>query len=117
MVEIVRQRLVELAQAGRWAHYAEVGALVNLNMASPGDRTRLSSVLDSISRDEFRDGRPLLSAVVILSGTNPPMPGNGFFTMARQIGAFTGGSREDAQRFHQAELERVFEHWQNEISV
>jgi len=46
-------------------------------------------MLDEINRYEHREGRPLLSAVVVVQEDNKP--GEGFFKLARELGVFQGG--------------------------
>jgi hypothetical protein len=56
--------------------------------------------------------RPLLSAVVIYRQDN--IPGNGFFQMAQNVGAYTGGDR---YIFFIEELRRVHDYWRQQQIV
>jgi hypothetical protein len=75
-------------------------------MANAEDREQISVLLDEISRHEHELAHPLLSAVVIHMDDN--IPGNGFFTLASQLGLFRGGERF---MYFVEELRRVHDHW------
>ena len=106
MNQTLYERLLEVARAGEVTRYSDVAPLVGLDMARESDRGRMGELLDEISSFEFRNGRPLLSAVVIRSDIN--MPGAGFFVLATQTGLFEGGER---LVFWAHELMRVHQHW------
>jgi hypothetical protein len=106
MNEVLYKRLTEVARRGSVTRYGEVAPLVGLDMAVPGDRDRISILLDEISRHEHGLGHPLLSAVVIHKDDN--MPGNGFFALAQGLKLFRGGDRF---LYFVEELRRVHDHW------
>ena len=108
MNELLYRRLAEVARSGGVTHYGDVARLVGLNLANAADRRELSGLLREISRHEHEHGRPLLSAVVIHVEGN--MPGNGFFTLATDLGLFEG---EDRRRYFTDELRRVHEQWRD----
>jgi hypothetical protein len=62
----IYKRLGEVAANRKLITYGEVAALANLNMGSSDDRNKLNQILVDISKHEHKQGRPLLSAVVIL---------------------------------------------------
>ena len=80
--------------------------MVGLDMSSPYDRRRIGSILGELSEDEHRAGRPLISAVVVASGT--AVPGGGFFELARRLGLLRA---EDKDSFYIQELRRVHDYW------
>ena len=79
----IRDELLRVAKGGNIARYSDVAPIANLDMSLPTDRSRISDMLDDISRSEHDAGRPLLSAVVIRRDTN--IPGRGFFSLAREL--------------------------------
>ena len=89
-------------------YYSEIAPLANLDMANPPDRTEIGRLLGEISTAEHKQGKPLLSAVAISHDGNKP--GDGFFTLARELGLHRG-SDDDA--FWTAELERVYRYWKS----
>lgn len=106
MNQVLYERLGEIARRGGVTRYSEVAPLVGLDMTNPEHRDRMSGLLDQISRHEHQLGRPLLSAVVIHMDDN--IPGNGFFTLAQELGLFRG---RDRFLFFVEELRRVHDHW------
>jgi hypothetical protein len=49
----------------------------------------MADLLGEVSADEHTAGRPLLSAVVVRSDVELPIPGPGFFRLAKQLGSMT----------------------------
>jgi len=99
-------KLKEVAKSKKITHYSEIAPIANLDMALPEDRNRIAKILDEISIHEHNEGRPLLSALVIHKADN--IPGQGFFTMARSVGVYTG---DDNLLFFMEELRRVHDFW------
>lgn len=104
--QAIYDKIREVAKSRDITYYAEIAPLAGLNLASPGDIARLSSILGDISTAEHRDGRPLLSAVVIRKEENSP--GQGFFGLAQALGLHNG---DDNFAFWVQELQRVHDYW------
>ena len=100
------QKLKEVATTGQLTHYSDIAPIVGRDMAQPGDRNKISVLLDEISTHEHRNERPLLSAVVVRRQDH--VPGGGFFQMAQRVGVFNGGDRI---AFFEEELSRVHDFW------
>lgn len=107
----IYEELKRIAAAGRRTFYSEIAPLVELDMASPRDRGRISDILVEISRREHEAGRPLLSAVVVSQATN--MPGKGFFNLAREFQLLHSGESEVA--FFRSEIARVHRAWSGSL--
>jgi len=105
MNQVIHDALVKLARKGETDCYENIGRLVGLSMSDEG-RYKLATYLEEISRYEFEHGRPLLSAVVVWK--DAPLPGAGFFTLARQLGLL---HEEDDVVFYSKELVRVHDYW------
>ena len=73
----IREMLIQVARQNNTISYSEVGEAVELDMANPGERSKLANTLDQINREEHKLGRPLLSAVVVQKESGHP--GTGFF--------------------------------------
>ncbi|HEX9012319.1 MAG TPA: hypothetical protein VF813_02340 [Anaerolineaceae bacterium] len=99
-------RLVETAQAGKTLTYSEVARLLSLDASDPYEKMILSRVLDEISCNENAQGRPLLSAVVVMAEIG--YPAKGFFLLARELGLNTYC---DDRSFFSHELKRVHDYW------
>ena len=104
---ILLNHLELLARAGSRIYYREAAQLVGMSYRS----SAFFTLLDDINRHEWREGRPLITALVVLnpSGGVKEMPGEGFFTLAVALDLQQQG--EDNNEFWMAELERVYEHW------
>ena len=77
--EDVRDKLIEVARNRGLTTYGELEPIAELPAVSIGPL-----VLDGISRAEAREGRPMLSAVVVNQDTG--RPGDGFCRLAAEIG-------------------------------
>ena len=110
MNQRIYDELKRVAKAQRTITYSEIAPLAGLDMENPDDRNRIATILDEISRHEHAQGRPLLSAVVVHKGEGSP--GDGFFKMARAVGAMLPG--DDRLTFFACELGRVHEAWRAE---
>ncbi|MCH8807058.1 MAG: hypothetical protein IH986_13340 [Planctomycetes bacterium] len=97
------ERLIEVASAQKCVYYREIAPLVNLDMSLPPDRAEIGRLLGEVSQHEHALGRPLLSLVVISHEGNKP--GKGFFTLARDLGVYTG---PDEDTYWNTELKRVW---------
>ncbi len=107
MKEQIRDMLIKVAWHNNTISYSEVGKVVGLDMANPGERSKLANALDEINREEHERGRPLLSAVVVQKESGHP--GTGFFDLARELGKQKPD--ENNQVFFANELQRVFDAW------
>jgi len=107
MKEQIREMLIQVARQNNTISYSEVGEAVELDMANPGERSKLANTLDQINREEHELGRPLLSAVVVQKESGHP--GTGFFELARELGKQKPD--EDNQIFFTNELKRIFDVW------
>lgn len=103
----IYERLKEVAREGQTITYSEIAPMANLNMESQADRNEIGRILGTISKREHEEGRPLLSAVVVLSGIG--YAGKGFFTLAKELEIYDG---TDDLAFFVRELRRVHEYWQ-----
>lgn len=103
----IRRRLLELARRGETTTYSEVGSLAALGMDDPDQRKQLADLLTEICREEHAEGRPLLSALVVM-GSGMGVPGRGFVKLARELGVCSGEMEVEC---FVRELRRVFEFW------
>ncbi len=106
MNEAIHEKLKEIAAAQGTITYSEIAPLADLDMSRPKDRKTISEILGEISTFEHEQGHPLLSAVVVSAVTN--MPGQGFFTLARELGLHAGTNN---LTFFFRELDKVHQFW------
>lgn len=106
IIQVVYDRLVEVARVRGTTTYSEVGELVGLDMSTEVGRIRIAQILDDINWYENQGNRPMLSAIVILKNEN--IPGSGFFECARGLGKYRGG---DDLAFWSNEVKKVHRQW------
>lgn len=106
MHHAIYDKLRSVANGRGTMTYGEVAPLASLDMSDPADRNQIAQILGEISTYEHEQGRPMLSAVVVLHDSG--LPGQGFFTLARELGEL---DRDDELAFFASELERVHHHW------
>jgi hypothetical protein len=107
----IYERLKETAKNGELITYGEIAPLADLNMESQGDRTKMGELLGEISTYEHEHGRPMLSALVVLSGIG--YPGEGFYNLARYLGLYHGQGEFADMEFFVQEVKKVHQYWQN----
>ena len=94
----LRQRLIDVAKLGQTISYSELRPDAPQTLAAP---------LDEINRYEYREGRPLLSAVVTHK-EGDRMSGDGFFRIAWELGEYKEG---DPELYWKQELQKVWDYW------
>lgn len=98
---LIYEKLKQVAAARRTITYKDVGKVASL---VPGPE--LFEILTEISEHEHKDGRPLLS-VIVVGGKG--IPGPGFFTLARRRGLLQ--QEESYEEFFHRELNKVHQVW------
>lgn len=106
MNKAIYEKLKEVAKAQGITAYSDIAPLAGLDMANPDHRHKIAEILGEISRAEHTLGQPMLSAVVIQRDS--VMPGQGFFTLARELSLYAGGND---QVFFNEELKKVHAFW------
>jgi hypothetical protein len=106
MNKTIHEKLKEIARTQDITTYSDIAPLAGLDMGSQDDRNRIAGILGEISRYEHTLGHPMLSVVVVHKANN--IPGQGFFTLARELGLYRGN---DDLLFFTEELRKVHEFW------
>lgn len=107
----IYERLKEVAKNGDLITYGEIAPLANLNMENPDDRNKIAHILGEISTFENTQGRPMLSALVVLAEYQ--YPGDGFFKLARELGLYHGHKDLENMEFFVQEAKKVYAYWKN----
>ena len=102
----VYEKIVNAAKNEGVVTYTEVASCAGINTNWDCWRWKIRAILDTISRREHRNGRPLLSAVVVRK--NEGTPGAGFFKLAKELGRCNGS---DDLECWSKELHRVYAYW------
>jgi ankyrin repeat protein len=103
---ILYDALLRAARKGGTTTYADLAPLLDVDIDRKDDREWLAGLLRDISIHEHEQGRPMLSAVVVLKGRQTP--GQGFFDLAKKLGRMTS---EEPEAFWRMELRRVYQQW------
>jgi len=115
MKEQIRNKLIEIARKGENTgkiSYQELSNQCNLpfDMNSIDDRNKLAHLLGEISTSEVKNGRPMLSAVVIRHDSH--LSGNGFFELAFLLDLYNGSKDEQKKEiFFFKEIKDVYSYW------
>jgi hypothetical protein len=97
----IYERLKEVARKGDdLITYGGIAPLANLNMENPDDRNKIAHILGEISTHEYSEGRPLLSAIVVLAGIGYP-----------GVGVHHGRKEFEDLEFFAQEVRRVYDYW------
>lgn len=103
--------LAELITAARYkgrVTYQEIAKLIGFPLEGNYMGAEIGHLLGEISEDEVKNGRPMLSAIVV---NTTGRPGPGFFDLARYLKRLTGTSSEEEHRFWERELSAVHDAW------
>ena len=98
--------LINAARHHGFATYQEIAQAIGLPTTGNYMGTQISELLATISRNERKQGRPMLSAIAV--GVHGK-PGDGFYGWAKDLGFFQAGA--DEQAFWQNECEQVYKEW------
>jgi hypothetical protein len=110
--DFLYNRLVEVACTGKTISYSDVAALLECDIHCPADRSEITRMLNEIAYQENANGRPLLSAVVVIPEIG--YPGRGFFILARELGF---NHFEDERSYYGYELKQVHKYWQKQLTA
>lgn len=70
MNQEVRKFLIDQCVKGEPVYYETIGQMLGLDLGEPADRLVLSKTLGEISAYEYRNERPLVSAIAIYKQKN-----------------------------------------------
>jgi len=107
---IVYSSLSKAARQRSRVFYAELSGLVAAVSEDPERAPDVSELLRQVADAEHHAGRPLLTALAV---TGKSIPGNIFFTSARDLGVLTSEDPAEEMRFWLEEERRVYDEWQN----
>ena len=105
---VVYNSLVDAARQKSRVFYWELTRLIGSVSDDPECAPDVSEMLREVAIAEHRAGRPLLTALAV---TGKSIPGNVFFSSARDLGLLTTSDPADEMRFWLDEERRVYEAW------
>lgn len=111
MNSILYTTLTTLARTNQLAAYSDVSPLLGLSMDISEHRDEIATMLTAIAIHEYKSGRPMLTALIVHRGDDNT-PGEGFFSIAEQLGLYDG-SRNPLQRltFWANQVRNIYNHW------
>ena len=107
----IYERLKEAAGNGELITYEQVATIVDLSLEDSNGHNEIFRFLKDITSYEYREGRPLLSVLVVLADKG--LPGEEFFNLARQLGVYHGRIELEDNEFFEKEKKRVYEFWKS----
>lgn len=84
---------------------------LGLNLDIPHEKSMLGEILNEISQDEHKSGRPLLSSLVKIK---PKGQGDNFFKMCEKLGFGEWKDLKRSEDFLEEQRDKCREFWTNE---
>lgn len=110
----IRNVLIEIARKKQVIFYQELcdKCYLGLNMReNPADRLEIGRLLGEISKHEFQNDRPLLSALVLTKGGEE---GDGFYKLCEELGITSDWRKLKRDGIFAAqEIQRCFDFWRD----
>ena len=98
--------LHQVARDRSLTFYSDVARLLGIDTSNEHFAVHVGRILDEMNRQEFANGRPLLSALVVSKETM--QPGYGYYKCARDLRRYTS---KDDDAMWIAELNAVYDYW------
>ena len=111
--EAIRSRLIAAARQRETVYYSDLAKATGRPMKGPNWAVHIGRILGRISSEEARDGRPLLSVIVVSRDTK--LPGGGFYNLGSDLHLLEPGESEEA--FIERQTQRVFDYWQSKGDI
>lgn len=110
----VRLLLAQIAQRGDIITYQNLCGRANLpfDMANPQHRMEIGDFLEDISTEEHKNGRPLLSSIVLRSKDGGE--GEGFYKMAARLGYGNLSKLKKEGTFQAEMMKKTFDFWKSD---
>jgi hypothetical protein len=115
MNERVRSVLIELARQGKTITYQELSDQCQLGLImreSEFARAEIGRILGEISAYEHKNGRPLLSSLVISKGDN--YQGDGFYKLCEELGFGNWKKLKNDISFEIGQMNSCYSFWKND---
>jgi hypothetical protein len=104
----LRRVLCDCAAAGATITYQELARRASL--PGPHSIHRLTLLLETLTREDYAAGRPLLAAFAVSRVTG--VPGRGFFQLLAELGLYDGPDQgPEAAAHHAQELQAALDYW------
>jgi len=107
----IYETLIDLARSKKIISYDDLNKKLNLglNFDMPPDRDLIGHWLGEIAKIEVKEGRHMLSALVVhKKGEGFSDPGKGFYSLAKELGIYAGN---DDLGFWTKEVKWLHDYW------
>ena len=113
-----RNYLIEIAKQNKTVTYSEIvrDCKLGFDLSTDYGKGQLGEVLGKVSEFEYKNNRPMISALVIYKDTSKGSYGEGFYRLAEQLGIGKIKNLK-ADYFGEMEMARCFEFWKNPENV
>jgi hypothetical protein len=106
----VHAALIAAAQERRLLTYPDVAAIMGLPGSGNDMGKKVGAMGLAINRFEQEAGRPMLSALIVRTGTRTP--GEGYYVCAAQLGGTTEFGDDGSKRaYWESERDKVYAEW------
>ena len=109
---LVYSELINAARCRGVTTYQAVAQIMGLPMTGNHMGREVGQLIGEISHEEIQNGRPMLSALAV--GTSG-VPGDGFYTWAKDLGRLRDDSKQTNEQFWRQECEAVYSAWKREF--
>jgi len=102
-----------LTQAARFrgtVTYQELAEIMGLPLSGHHMGAEVGAMVGGISEEEHANGRPLLGALVV---RGDGAIGDGFFTLARDLGRLGDATAEEKRLFWEQERKDIYDTWRH----
>lgn len=101
--------LIKCAISQKIVTYQNLSTVINLglDMSLSKDRNTIGELLCNISRQEHKDGRPILSALVITA--NEKSQGDGFYKLCEELGYGEWQQLKRNEKFSKERIDECYE--------
>ena len=107
--KIIKEFLIKCAITKKIVTYQNLSTVANLglDMSLSKDRNTIGELLCNISRQEHKDGRPILSALV--STANKKSQGDGFYKLCEELGYGEWQQLKQNEKFSKGRIDECYE--------
>lgn len=113
LYHLVFSELITAARYRGTVTYQEIAKIMGLPLSGNYMGREIGEIIGEISEDEVKQGRPMLSAIVV--GVNGK-PGAGFFIWAKELYGVSDDDEFDEETFWKEECSKVYETWKVDLT-
>ena len=114
MIDMIRRKLIELARSSSTWTYSQLNEQLDLKLdfRTKYDRELVSEWLEAISTHESKNGRPLLSALIIAKGQDKAQA-DSFFKLCEKLYSIPWRELKAENSYELERIKECYSFWQN----